>query len=664
MSAVLLVTKDRKQVAKVAITGGLFVIGRAQDCSLPLDESLASRQHAEIAFESGVFSIRDRGSRNGTSVNGEKVAGRRELKDGDEIEIGATRLKFIWDKSSQDEEDDEDKTRVASIAGLGKKSPGQQVVEKKDKGNLQVKLRVIDGPLQGGVFRDWESPLTIGRGLDNHVVLLDDAVSTAAHAQIVQEGESYFIVDLNSSNGTFLDGVKVQKAQLSNGQKIRVGVSTLVFEMVDLRKKRRNLKIALISAAAIVVIAALVKFLQPPDIAGQHIAIARGHAQQGELSKALEEYETALKVEPNRAEAKRGLARVKEALEARDVLNMAEHEAAAENYDKARELCYRVLRDFPKNSRALELQEVIKSIENAKIAFASRNWGDARRLLEKAQEKYPKSELIRLRLDQAQKELMAQQNLAQAKDALEHQQLDMAQPLLQSIPATSVYFIEAKESLDQIAKSRQVADYVAKAQNYYRDGRIAEALTEIDAGLQQAPDSTLLLGWQNRARQMEALVKPLETAEAMSRPDNVDALLQDRKACEDVLNLEADPLNALRKRAQGAQTRIAEKLVQAAQTSAAKAAKTLQTGDRKEALRLYDLAVKANPGNQDYVGQRDKLRHEIVARCRELYQKGIVHQDLGQSDLARQAFQQILDIGVPGEDYYERAVRKLKDTAP
>jgi pSer/pThr/pTyr-binding forkhead associated (FHA) protein len=663
MSAVLLVTKDKKQVAKVAIKGGSFVIGRAKDCSLPLDESLASRQHAEIIFESGVFSIRDRGSRNGTSINGEKVAGRRELKDGDEIAIGATRLKFIWDKSRQDEEADEDKTRVASIADLGKKSPGQQVVEKKDKGNLQVKLRVIDGPLQGGVFRDWESPLTIGRALDNHVVLLDDAVSIA-HAQVVQEGELYFIVDLNSSNGTFLDGVKVQKAHLSNGQKIRVGASTLVFEMVDLRKKRRNLKIALISAAAIVVIAALVKFLQPPDIAGQHIAIARGYAQQGELSKALEEYETALKVEPNRAEAKRGLARVKEALEARDVLNMAEHEAAAENYDRAKELCFRVLRDFPNNSRALELQEVIKSIENAKIAFASRNWGDARRLLEKAQEKYPKSELIHSRLDQAQKELMAQQNLAQAKDALEHQQLDMAQPLLQSIPATSVYFIEAKEALDQIAKSRQVADYVAKAQNYYRDGRIAEALTEIDAGLQQAPDSTLLLEWQNRVRQMEALVKPLETAEAMSRPDNVDALLQDRKACEDVLNLEADPLNALRKRAQVAQTRIADKLVQAAQASAAKAAKTLQMGDRKEALRLYDLAVKANPGNQNYVGPRDKLRHEIVAECRELYQKGIVHQDLGQSDLARQAFQQILNIGVPGEDYYERAVRKLKDTAP
>jgi len=663
MSAVLLVTKDKKQVVKVAVAGNLFVIGRAPDCGLPLDEPLASRQHAEIVFERNVYSVRDRGSRNGTLVNGEKIAGPRELKDGDEIEIGGTKLKFIWDKSRAEEEDDEDKTRVASVADLAKKAPGQQVVEKKDKGNFQVKLRVIDGPLQGGVFRDWVSPLTIGRGLDNNVVLLDDAVSTA-QAQIVQEGDAYYIVDLKSSNGTFLDGVKVQKTQLANGQKIRIGVSTLAFDLVDLRKRRRNTKITLISLAAIILIAALVEVFQPKDVAGQHITIARGYAQQGDLTNALEEFEMALKVDPDRAEAKRGVAQVKEAIEAKDVLTMAEQAAAAENYDKAKDLVYRVLRDFPNNIRALELQEVIKSIENAKIAFASRNWTDAKRLLQTAQDKYPHSKLIQMRLDQAQNELLAQQNLAQAKDDLTHQQLDMAQPLLQSIPATSVYFTEAKQALDQIAQNRQVADLLAKAQNFYRDGHISDALKQIDAGLQQAPANPPLLGLQSHARQMEALVKPLEMAEAMSQPDDVDALLQNQKACVDVINFESDPLNALRKRAQAAQAKIHDKLAQVAQASAAKAAETLQAGDQKGALQLYELAVKADPSNQSYVGPRDTLRNKIVSDCHELYNKGIVHQDLGQADLARQAFQQILKIGIPGEDYYERATRKLKELSP
>jgi pSer/pThr/pTyr-binding forkhead associated (FHA) protein len=661
MSAVLLVTKDKKQIAKVSVTGSSFVIGRAPDCNLPIDEALASRQHAELVLERGCYSVRDRGSRNGTSVNGEKITGNRELKDGDEIEIGSTRIKFIWDKSAE-EEDDGEKTRVASIADLEKKLPGQEVVKKRVKGNIEVKLRVVEGPLQGGIFQDWESPLTIGRGLVNNVVLLDDAVSTA-HSQIVQEGDTYYIVDLKSSNGTFLDGVKVQKTQLHNGGKIKIGVSTLVFEMVDLGKKRRNLQMTLITLAAIVIIAVLVKVLQPADVAGQHVTLAQNLAHQGELNRALEEYEMALKVDPAREEAKRGVADMKEALAAKEVLAQAGREAAAENYDKAKELCYKVLRDYPKNTRALELQAVIKCIESAQIAFKSRNWSDAKNLLEQAQETYPKSELIKQRLDQAQKELTAQQNLGQANDALEHQQFDMAKPLLESIPASSVYFTEAKQKLDLIAKNVVVAGNLSQAQALYRDGRITEALTEVASGLQQAPDNALLLGLQQRARQMEALVKPLETAEALAQPDNVDALLQDQKTCDNIAALESDPLNSIRKRALAAKDKISEKLVAAAQASAAKAAE-LAASNRKEALNLYNLAVKANPSDQNIVGLRDKLRQKIVADCRTLYQKGIVHEELGQADLARAAYQEVVNTGIPGEDYYERASRKLKVSAP
>ena len=605
----------------------------------------------------------DRGSRNGTLLNGEKISARQELKDGDEIGIGATRLKFLWDKGSQEEEEDDDRTRVASAADFGKKAPGQKVVEKKNSGSVEVKLRVVDGPLHGGVFQNWESPLTIGRGLQNHVVLLDDAVSTN-QAEIVQEGEQYFIVDLNSSNGTFLDGVKAHKTQLANGKKIKIGVSTLVFEMKDLRKQRRNLKVALISTAAIAIIVVLVKLLQPPDIAGQHIALAHGYRSQGELAKAQEEYEMALKVDPDRVEAKRGLAQAKGEIEARDILAVAETDAAAENYDKAKELVYRVLRDFPQSSRAQEMEAVIKSIENAKIAFASRNWADAKRLLEKAQDAYPQSKLIQLRLDQARKELTAQSNLAQAQDALQHQQLDMAEPLLQSIPPDSVYFTEAKEALDQISKNRQIASFFNKAKGLYQGGQLTEALAEIDSGLQQSPGSSLLLGLQKRVRQMESLSKPLEAAEAMGQPNDVDALLQNQKACEDVIGLEAGPLNTLRKRAQAAEAQISGKLQEAAQAAAASAAQMLQAGNRKEALRLFDLAVKANPSGQDVVGQRDSLRKQIVADCRALYEKGIVHEDLGQSDMAHAAYQQVIDTGIPGEDYYERAARKLKGSAP
>ena len=660
MSAVLLVIKDKKQVAKVAVTGTMFIVGRSPQCDLPLDEPLASRQHVEVALEAGSYWVQDRGSRNGTLLNGERIKDRRKLKDGDEIGIGSTHLKFLWEAGVQGgEAPEEDATRLASSSGPAEAEQGKKVVEKSEKGALDVKLRVVDGPLHGGVFKNWEGALSIGRGLQNHVVLLDDAVSTS-HAQIVQEGERYFIQDLNSSNGTFLDGVKVQRTELANGQKIKIGISTLVFEIVDLRKRRRSLRITMITAVSVIAIAALIKFLQPPDVAGQHIALAEQARAQGNLSKALDEYSSALKLDPNRQEARIGQARVRMEIGARETLTNAEREAANENYEKALDLCYRVLRDLPNMPRAVELQNVIKSIGDAKIAFTARNWGDAKKLLEKAQETYPKSELIRARLEEASRELTAEQDLSQAKDSLQRGQMDTAEPLLRSIPSGSVYFREAKDLLAQISMRHQVAEYLDKAQALYRDGHLAEALEETGAGLKQEGDSSPLLGLQKRLHDMQALVKPLEEAEAMGQPDDVNALLQYRKACNDLLALEDDAQNAFRKRAQDANARISQKLLEDSQAYAAKAADALQAGNRVQAILLYDLAMKSNSSDQVIAAQRDKLYQQIVTDCRKLYQEGIVHEDLGQTDMARAAFKQVLEIGVPGEDYYKKAAAKLK----
>src|SRR5207248_6458645 len=68
-------------------------IGRieANDVSLPSDDE-ASRLHAVIERLAGGWCVRDLSSRNGTFVNGERIAGDRPLRAGDEIRIGRTRL--------------------------------------------------------------------------------------------------------------------------------------------------------------------------------------------------------------------------------------------------------------------------------------------------------------------------------------------------------------------------------------------------------------------------------------------------------------------------------------------------------------------------------------------------------------------------------------------
>jgi hypothetical protein len=70
-------------------------VGRADTNQVALTEDPSvSRLHAVLERYPGGWAIRDLGSRNGTSVEGQRLAGERSLHDGDEILVGSTRMVF------------------------------------------------------------------------------------------------------------------------------------------------------------------------------------------------------------------------------------------------------------------------------------------------------------------------------------------------------------------------------------------------------------------------------------------------------------------------------------------------------------------------------------------------------------------------------------------
>ncbi len=75
---------------------------------------------------------------------------------------------------------------------------------------------------------DLERGVTIGRGEDNDIVLLDGAISRV-HAVIVKDKERFAIVDNNSSNGVYVNKTKVQKKILDEGDLISLGTKLLLF---------------------------------------------------------------------------------------------------------------------------------------------------------------------------------------------------------------------------------------------------------------------------------------------------------------------------------------------------------------------------------------------------------------------------------------------------
>lgn len=74
--------------------GDELTIGRAAACSLTLDDTYVSQQHASIVRRDQEHLVEDRGSTNGTFVNREQIRGAVVLRPGDRVQIGSTVLEF------------------------------------------------------------------------------------------------------------------------------------------------------------------------------------------------------------------------------------------------------------------------------------------------------------------------------------------------------------------------------------------------------------------------------------------------------------------------------------------------------------------------------------------------------------------------------------------
>jgi pSer/pThr/pTyr-binding forkhead associated (FHA) protein len=74
--------------------------------------------------------------------------------------------------------------------------------------------------------------LSIGRLPDNDIVIDNDAVS-GKHARIVSNGDEYYVEDLNSTNGTFVNNKRIRSRKLKDEDIIVIGKHDLIFEMTE-----------------------------------------------------------------------------------------------------------------------------------------------------------------------------------------------------------------------------------------------------------------------------------------------------------------------------------------------------------------------------------------------------------------------------------------------
>src|SRR5215467_13760891 len=92
----------------------------------------------------------------------------------------------------------------------------------------KVTFQVLEGIDKGRVFRELPTPVTIGREEGNLLRLNDERVSRF-HAKVQQDNGDIILTDLESTNGTRVNGNVVQIRRLRVGDRICVGRSLLLF---------------------------------------------------------------------------------------------------------------------------------------------------------------------------------------------------------------------------------------------------------------------------------------------------------------------------------------------------------------------------------------------------------------------------------------------------
>ncbi len=165
-------------------------IGRDRSNDIIINDPRVSRNHAIITpLENGNYELKDLGSTNGTFVNGKKIT-KLTITARDKIQIASSNLN--WEDAIQKILQKDRKTEI-------NEEPGDKI----------------------------KKTISIGSSQDNDLVIKDGYVSSH-HAKIsLLKNGNYYFQDLDSLNGSFINGTRVKSKRISENDTIKIGQKNL-----------------------------------------------------------------------------------------------------------------------------------------------------------------------------------------------------------------------------------------------------------------------------------------------------------------------------------------------------------------------------------------------------------------------------------------------------
>lgn len=299
----LVITHPLHEEQRVALEHDEYIVGRDPDAPIPLRDRKVSRKHARIYRRGDGYFIEDLGSVNGLVIGGTTVRDTRKLTPGLEIDIGGFIVKVVSEEARE--------ALTFSLTGRSE-------------------------PLRGQVFMLPVGELEVGR-VDGNAIVIPDASVSRTHAVLTVDAHSVCVEDQESSNGTFVNDVRVGKRVLEPGDTLRFGNVELRFAVAgaatpsdigrhlwqrlagtDLAIKA-SLGLSLVSLVALLAIVILI--VRTPAGASRHVSTAeadyerlieqgllraREQASHGAWDDAIRTYQMVLASDPINATAREG----------------------------------------------------------------------------------------------------------------------------------------------------------------------------------------------------------------------------------------------------------------------------------------------------------------------------------------------------------------------
>jgi pSer/pThr/pTyr-binding forkhead associated (FHA) protein/tetratricopeptide (TPR) repeat protein len=656
-----------------------YTMGRSEANDIIIADETVSRQHALIQFEDEKFYIEDRKSSTGLFVNGQKITEKTLLSGGETIKVGDTKISTdnvaeadrvadIGDTDeaktnmiSSDEYKDmlqdiqqkgvsEEKTPESALHGHDTEQEGDKTVLFDSKSPSQLtapsyhKLVIISNKGYGKEYILNKAENFIGRK-SGCLIQIDDKMASGQHAKVSVKGADCFIKDLNSTNGTNVNGRPLKdEQQIRAGDEIEVGSTSFrfihkdsVFEKdairapgkdkkVDSAKVRKLLIIGL--AGVLVALLMVVLFSKSKPVSQTATMVAETRKDESQSDVAGKETSVESKVDESAGPQK-----------------ATGEESAASNFSMANQFL------------ANQLWQSAIDKYNEVLAI-NPEFLEAKEALEKA------------KFEQQNHQVMEK-----AKELFNAGQYEQAMEVYRLIPLESVYYQTAESKITTIEEQKKAlaakeksekeaamakqeklaADIKEKAyqlidgaMDHYVKGNVGIAMEGLDTVLKM--ESTDLKSVKSEVKTLqERMFKVSEGYNNGLSAYKNDQIGQAFQIWSKVLDLDKKMIG---KRKSFFSSQIATYI---ADEYARQAQQALKNNEYEISLSKSIQALKAQPDHQKALNVQGRL----IAKAKKLYEKAYIIEDL-DPEQALSLWKEVMKICPPSNEYHAKAKKRIE----